>query len=37
VLFATLAKWYSSGIVPSESELRKNIAELIGKMSFVSG
>lgn len=29
--------WYSWGIVPSESELRKNIAELIGKMSFVSG
>lgn len=29
--------WYSWGIVPSETELRKNIAELIGKMSFVSG
>jgi len=29
VLFATLAKWYSWGIVPSETELRKNIAELI--------
>jgi len=29
VLFATLAKWYSWGTVPSEAELRKNIAELI--------
>ena len=29
VLFATLAKWYSWGMVPSEAELRKNIAELI--------
>jgi hypothetical protein len=29
VLFATLAMWYSWGIVPSESELRKNIADLI--------
>jgi len=29
VLFATLAKWYSWGIVPSESELHKNIALLI--------
>lgn len=29
VLFATLAKWYSWGIVPSETELRNNIAELI--------
>ena len=29
VLFATIAKWYSWGIVPSESELRKNIADLI--------
>jgi hypothetical protein len=29
VLFATLAKWYSWGIVPSESELHKNIAQLI--------
>lgn len=34
VLFATLAKWYSWGMVPSESELRKNIAELItGKVN----
>jgi hypothetical protein len=34
VLFATLAKWYSWGIVPSEAELRKNIAELItGKVN----
>ncbi|MGH8766624.1 MAG: hypothetical protein ACREVT_00380 [Burkholderiales bacterium] len=29
VLFATLAKWYSWGIVPSESELHRNIAQLI--------
>jgi len=29
MLFATLAKWYSWGIVPSESELHKNIAQLI--------
>ena len=29
VLFATLAKWYSWGMVPSETELRKNIAEPI--------
>jgi len=29
VLFATLARWYSWGIVPSETELRNNIAELI--------
>ena len=29
VLFAIIAKWYSWGIVPSETELRKNIAELI--------
>jgi len=29
VLFATIAKWYSWGTVPSETELRKNITELI--------
>ena len=34
VLFATLAKWYSWGIVPSETELRKNITDLIaGKVN----
>ena len=29
ILFATLTKWYSWGMVPSEAELRKNIAQLI--------
>lgn len=29
ILFATLAKWYSWGFVSSDTELRKNITELI--------